>query len=108
MKTLENGKIILEQGEKAYDAVLLEVARVQGVSKEKNKAYDFVKVRLDIQCVSPSTAEIITRNAELLADSSDYDYLSKFEVYQPCQAVFVLGYDPTSKNCAKFVGLLKK
>ena len=105
MKVLENGKTILEQGETPYDAVLLEVAHVKGVAKESNKAYDFVKVRLDLQCVT-ADGELRTKPAEVLADSADLGILQSFEQYKPVKAIFCLGYDPTSSKAGKFVGLV--
>lgn len=105
MKILENGKVILEQGEKAFNAVLLGVDHVHGISKDKGKEYDFVKVRLDLQCQIPSTGEIVTKTDEPFADKDTLDYLNGFEKYQPCIAIYSIGFDPTAKNCVRFVGL---
>lgn len=105
MQILENGKVVLEQGEMAFPAVLLGVDHVSGVSKDKGKAYDFVKVRVDIECVVPSTGETVIKTDERFADPKSLDYLMKFKRYQPCFAVYAIGYDPTAKQCVRLVSL---
>ena len=64
---IENGKIFLEDGEKLYDAVLLEVKEMQGVSSKTNKAYHFFNCRLDLQLVNPD-GEIRIKPAESFLD----------------------------------------
>ena len=102
---IENGKLILEEGEKKYDAVLLEVKEMEGVSKEKQKAYHFFSCRLDLNLVN-NDGEVRVKPTDATADLEIGPVLSTLEPYTRGVAVYVLGYDPTSTKAGKFVGFV--
>ena len=102
---IENGKLILEEGEKKYDAVLLEVTERSGVSKEKGKAYHFFSCRLDLNLVNRD-GEVRKKPDDAIADLEIGPELLKIPNYTPGFAIYVLGYDPTAKEAGKFVNFV--
>ena len=102
---IENGKIILDQGEQTYDAVLLEVKEMEGVSKEKQKAYHFFSCRLDLHLINQD-GEVRVKATDAIVDLNLGPTLQTIPAYTRGSAVYTLGYDPTSSSAGKFVGFV--